>query len=166
MIEHANESGEAMDNISNALLTLLSDLEDILKQADIEVVATKTNQQHRTVKQIVGHLCDSASNNTHRIVHLQYQTSPLIFPDYANLGKNDLWIKLQAYNAYDWEDLQALLKATTKHVAHVIKNVDETKLQNEWISALNERISLEAMIVDFPRHFKLHRDEIVALLRS
>ncbi|WP_156143360.1 hypothetical protein [Sulfurospirillum cavolei] len=62
--------------------------------------------------------------------------------------------------------MQALLKATTKHVAHVIKNVDKTKLQNKWISALNERISLEAMIVDFPRHFKLHRDEIVALLRS
>ncbi|WP_052435241.1 hypothetical protein [Sulfurospirillum cavolei] len=100
-----------MDNISNALLTLLSDLEDILKQADIEVVATKTNQQHRTVKQIVGHLCDSASNNTHRIVHLQYQTSPLIFPDYANLGKNDLWIKLQAYNAYDWEDFASVTES-------------------------------------------------------
>lgn len=153
-----------MEHIGNEILTLLSELEGILKHANVNIVATKTNQQHRTVKQIVGHLCDSASNNTHRIVHLQYQNSPLIFPDYANLGKNDLWIKLQHYNDYDWEDLQALLKATTKHIAHVIKNVDETKLQNEWISALNERISLEAMIVDFPRHFKLHRDEIVDLI--
>ena len=155
-----------MEKIGDAILTLLGTLEEILKKADINTVATKTNAQHRTIKQIVGHLCDSASNNTHRIVHLQYQSSPLIFPDYANLGKNDLWFKLQAYNAYDWEDLQALLKATAKHVVHVIKNVDETKLQNEWISALNERISLEAMIVDFPRHFKLHLDEIVALLKD
>lgn len=153
-----------MKHIGNEILTLLSELEEVLKHANVNIVATKTNQQHRTVKQIVGHLCDSASNNTHRIVHLQYQNSPLIFPDYANLGKNDLWIKLQNYNDYDWEDLQALLKTTTKHVAYVITNVDETKLQNEWISALNERISLEAMIVDFPRHFKLHRDEIVDLI--
>ncbi len=153
-----------MEHIGNEILTLLSELEEILEHANVNIVATKTNKQHRTVKQIVGHLCDSASNNTHRIVHLQYQNSPLIFPDYANLGKNDLWIKLQNYNDYDWEDLQALLKTTTKHVAHVITNVDETKLQNEWISALNERISLEAMIVDFPRHFKLHRDEIVDLI--
>lgn len=166
MIGRANAQGEAMEKIGDAILTLLGTLEEILKKADINTVATKTNAQHRTIKQIVGHLCDSASNNTHRIVHLQYQSSPLIFPDYANLGKNDLWIKLQAYNAYDWEDLQALLKATAKHVDHVIKNVDETKLQNEWISALNERISLEAMIVDFPRHFKLHLDEIVALLKD
>ncbi len=166
MMERINDQGRAMENIGNAILTLLNTLEEILKKADINDVATKTNKQHRTVKQIVGHLCDSASNNTHRIVHLQYQNSPLIFPDYANLGKNDLWIKLQDYQNYDWEDLQALLKATTKHVAYVIKNVDETKLQNEWISALNERISLEAMIVDFPRHFKLHLDEIVELLHS
>ncbi|WP_060825950.1 hypothetical protein [Sulfurospirillum cavolei] len=155
-----------MEKIGDAILTLLGTLEEILKKADINTVATKTNAQHRTIKQIVGHLCDSASNNTHRIVHLQYQSNPLIFPDYANLGKNDLWIKLQDYQNYDWEDLQALLKATAKHVVHVIKNVDETKLQNEWISALNERISLEAMIVDFPRHFKLHLDEIVALLKD
>ena len=166
MIGRANAQGEAMEKIGDAILTLLGTLEEILKKADINTVATKTNAQHRTIKQIVGHLCDSASNNTHRIVHLQYQNSPLIFPDYANLGKNDLWIKLQDYQNYDWEDLQALLKATTKHVAYVIKNVDETKLQNEWISALNERISLEAMIVDFPRHFKLHLDEIVELLHS
>jgi hypothetical protein len=152
-----------LENISNDILKLLGELESILKHANINDIATKTNTQHRTVKQIVGHLCDSASNNTHRIVHLQYQNSPLIFPDYANLGKNDLWIKLQDYNNYDWEDLQALLKAVTKHVSHVIRNVDSSKLQNEWISALNEHISLEAMIVDYPRHFKLHLDEIVDL---
>ena len=80
-----------------------------------------------------------------------------------HLQTHYLWIKLQDYNNYDWEDLQALLKAVTKHVSHVIRNVDSSKLQNEWISALNEHISLEAMIVDYPRHFKLHLDEIVDL---
>jgi len=155
-----------LESISNDILKKLHALEDVLKDVDINKVATKTNKQHRTLKQIVGHLCDSASNNTHRIIHLQYQNSPLIFPDYANLGKNDLWIKLQDYDNYNWEDLQTLLKAVTKHVAHVIQNVDSSKLNNEWISALGASISLEAMIVDFPRHFKLHHDEIVDLIAS
>lgn len=153
-----------LEKISNTILNLLEELEGILNDVDINNIAMKTNKQHRTVKQIVGHLCDSASNNTHRIIHLQYQNSPLIFPDYANLGKNDLWIKLQNYDHYDWKELQTLLKATTKHVAYVIKNVDCSKLHNEWISALNTHITLEAMIVDYPRHFKLHRDEIVELI--
>jgi len=45
--------------------------------------------QHWTIKETIGHLIDSASNNTYRIIHLQYQQSPLVFPDYANLGNND-----------------------------------------------------------------------------
>jgi len=37
-------------------------------------------------------------------------------------------------------------------------------LQNQWISALNEPVTLEDMIADYPRHFKLHYDEIVDLI--
>ena len=88
---------ELLEKVSNDILKLLGELEVILKNVDIDKVATKTNTQNRTIKQIVGHLCDSASNNTHRIIHLQYQNSPLIFPDYANLGVNDTWIKIQNY---------------------------------------------------------------------
>ena len=153
-----------LENVSHDILTLLGGLDIILKNLDINKVATKTNTQNRTIKQIVGHMCDSASNNTHRIIHLQYQKSPLIFPDYANLGVNDTWIKIQNYNNYDWDDLVQLLKYTTIHVAHVIKNVDSSKLQNQWISALNEPVTLEDMIADYPRHFKLHYDEIVDLI--
>lgn len=157
---------EMLENVSNDILKLLEQLEVILKNVNINKVATKTNSQDRTIKQIVGHMCDSASNNTHRIIHLQYQNSPLIFPDYANLGINNTWIKIQNYNAYDWDDLIHFLKYTTMHVAHVIKNIDSSKLQHQWISALNEHITLEAMIVDYPRHFKLHFDEIVGLVAS
>ena len=157
---------ELLENVSHDILKLLEQLEVILKNVDINKVASKTNTQNRNIKQIVGHLCDSASNNTHRIIHLQYQKSPLIFPDYANLRVNDLWIKIQNYNNYAWDDLVQLLKSTTIHVAHVIRNVDNSKLQNQWISALNEPVSLEDMIVDYPRHFKLHFDEIVDLIHS
>ncbi len=155
---------ELLENISNKILKQVVELEEILKHADKEVVATKTNSQNRTVKQIVGHLVDSASNNTHRIIHLQYQPSPLIFPDYANLGVNDKWIAIQDYYNYDMDDLINLMKYTNIHIANVIKKIDTTKLQNVWISALKEEYTLEEMIIDYPRHFKLHLDEIKELL--
>ena len=155
---------ELLENISNKILKQVVELEEILKHADKEVVATKTNSQNRTVKQIVGHLVDSASNNTHRIIHLQYQPSPLIFPDYANLGVNDKWIAIQDYYNYDMDDLINLMKYTNIHIANVIKKIDTTKLQNIWISALKEEYTLEEMIIDYPRHFKLHLDEIKELL--
>ena len=111
-------------------------------------------------------MADSATNNTHRIVHLHYQESPLIFPDYANLGNNDRWIAIQNYKDEDWDVLVQLWKYTNMHIAHVIKNMDSEKLGNIWISGTNEEVSLEAMVVDFPRHFKLHLSEIDELINA
>ena len=155
---------ELLEQISCNIVKLVDELEDILKSANKDVASTKQNSQNRTVKQIVGHLVDSASNNTHRAIHLQYQPSPLIFPDYANLGVNDKWIAIQDYYNYNWDDLVQLMKYTNIHIANVIKNIDTTKLQNKWISALEEQYTLEEMIVDYPLHFKIHLDEIKELL--
>ncbi|MFO7669648.1 MAG: hypothetical protein R6W31_08330 [Bacteroidales bacterium] len=111
-------------------------------------------------------MVDSASNNTHRIVHLQYQESPVSFPDYANLGNNDRWIAIQNYQEEDWDVLVALWTATHRHIAHVITHVDQGKLDSVWVSALGVQVSLQDMIKDFPRHFKLHISEIEALINT
>lgn len=153
-----------LETISNETLTLLGNLEEILKSVDTNSVSIKRNTQNRTIKEIVGHLVDSASNNTHRIIHLQYQPLPLIFPDYANFGMNDKWIALQDYNNYDWDDLVQLMKYTNIHIANVIKKIDTSALQNKWIAATGDQYTLEEMIVDYPKHFKLHLDEIVELI--
>ena len=152
------------ESISRELLSLVEEWEPKLLALSDEVITQRLNNQNRTIKQIVGHMVDSASNNTHRVIHLQYQPSPLIFPDYANLGNNDRWIAVQNYQGEDWNDLVPLWKYSNKHFVHVIRNINTEKLDHVWISGLNEEISLEAMVVDFPRHFRLHLDEINALI--
>ena len=152
------------EKISQELLILIKEWELKLFALTNDIIAERHNTQNRTIKQIVGHLVDSASNNTHRIVHLQYQESPLIFPDYANLGNNDRWISIQNYQNENWNSLVQLWKYSNIHIAHVIRSVNIEKLENEWISALNQKVSLKAMIVDFPRHFKLHLKEINELI--
>ena len=154
------------ESISQELLSLIKEWEPKLSALGNDVITERRNSQNRTIKQIVGHMVDSASNNTHRIVHLQYQQSPLIFPDYANLGNNDRWIAIQNYQEKDWNSLVQLWKYTNMHLVHVIGNINTEKLENKWISALDEKISLKAMVVDFPRHFKLHLDEINELINK
>ena len=152
------------ESIIHELLSLINEWEPRLLALSNGAISERRNTQNRSIKQIVGHMVDSASNNTHRIVHLQYQKSPLIFPDYANLGNNDRWISIQNYQDEEWNELVQLWKCTNIHITHVIRNVDTEKLENEWISASNQKVSLRAMIVDFPRHFKLHLDEIHELM--
>jgi len=152
--------------VVQGLLQLVPEWESRLSVLPNEVITERRNGQNRTIKQIVGHMIDSASNNTHRIVHLQYQPSPLIYPDYANLGNNDRWIVIQNYQEEDWEYLVQLWKYSNIHLVHVIQNVNSYKLENEWITALNKNVSLKAMIIDYLRHFKLHLNEIDELINK
>ena len=154
------------ESISRELLTLIEEWEPKLLALSDDVITKRRNSQNRTIKQIVGHMVDSASNNTHRVIHLQYQESPLIFPDYANFGNNDRWIAIQNYKDEEWSNLVQLWKYSNIHFTHVIRNINAEKLDSVWISALNQEISLEDMVLDFPRHFKLHCDEISELINN
>jgi hypothetical protein len=154
------------EHITGALKALVDEWEPVLTALPDQVITEKRNSQNRTIKQIVGHMIDSASNNTHRMIHLQYGVSPVSFPDYANLGNNDRWIAIQNYQEEDWKVIVQLWKYSNIHLVHVIENVNPEKLDNIWINALKMEISLRKMIIDFLRHFKLHISEINELINK
>jgi len=152
--------------VAEDIRLMVSDWEIKFKSLSEEIYTIPRNSQNRSVKQIVGHMIDSVSNNTHRVIHLQYQDSPFEFPDYAAFGNNDKWIAIQNYQNANWEELIQHWKYAHLHYAFVIQYIDPEKLVNEWISGTGEKISLEAMVEDFPGHFKLHIREIVELITS
>lgn len=152
------------ESISQEVLELIDKWEPKLLALSEDVLNTIRNNQNRTIKQIVGHMCDSATNNTHRVVHLQYQESPLIYPNYATFGNNDRWIAIQHYQEEDWTNLVQMWKYLNVHYAYIIRYIDTSKLNNLWISGPDQEISLEEMVTDYPRHFKLHLQEIQELI--
>lgn len=156
---------EFMKN-NQELLRLIEEWEPKFLALSADLITFRPNKESWTIKETVGHMVDSASNNTHRIIHLQYQPNPLIYPDYANLGNNDRWVSIQNYQTENWYDLVQLWKYSNLHIVNVINNVNADKLDNEWITALNERVSLNAMIIDYLRHFKLHLSEIDELINN
>ncbi len=153
-------------SITREILTLTKEWEPRLISLPAEMITLRRNNQNRTIKQIPGHLVDSTSNNTHRVIHLQYQYGPLIFPNYATFGNNDRWIAIQDYQNENWSDLINLWKYSLIHFCHVINNLMPDKLGNEWISGPDKRVTLETMILDFPKHLKLHLKEIDELINN
>ena len=87
----------------------------------------------------------------------------LVFPDYTQ--DNDLWIALQDYQHEDWQQIVMLLKLYNQHICHVIRSVDETKLDNYWIDYEGCRVSLDAMIRGYVNHLNLHFGHIHDLLK-
>ena len=150
--------------VSQELLSLISSWEHKLSALPEEVISGRYNSQDRNMKQILGHMIDSASNNTHRIVHLQYRESPCDYPNYATKGNNDRWIAIQDYQSEHWNNMIQLWKYSNIHIVHVIGNVDPAKLDQQWIYDKKNLFSLREMIVDYLRHFKLHLDEIDELI--
>ena len=140
-----------------------------------EQVSARRNGQNRTVKMLVGHLIDSASNNHQRMVRLQYaprcghsmpgtEMGMLVFPDYTQ--DNDLWIQLQDYEHEDWLTLVMLLRLYNRHICHVIRSADETKLDNYWLDYEGCRVTLGEMMCGYIDHLNLHFGEMHELLRA
>lgn len=152
-------------NITDGILLGLEKWESKLTNLSDDLIRSKRNNQDRTIKQILGHMVDSVSNNTHRIIHLQYQDSPFRFPNYATNGNNDRWIAIQDYQNENWIYLIQHWKYAHLHLIHVINNVKQEKLDNEWVSdSKYGNIKLNDMITDFLRHFNLHLGEIQGLI--
>ena len=147
--------------------------ESILRSLSEDIITSRFNHQNRSIKMLIGHLIDSASNNHQRMVRLQYaprcghsmpntEMGMLVFPDYTQ--DNDLWLKLQDYQHEDWDTLLSLWKYYNLHICQVIKSVDETKLNNYWLDYEGNRVTLQDMIIGYTNHLNLHLGQIHELL--
>jgi hypothetical protein len=150
--------------VTREIATLIEEWESKLSELSNEVITERRNSQNRNIKQILGHLIDSASNNIHRYVHLQYRESPLEFPNYASEGNNDRWIAIQSYQTEEWVKMIRLWIYINYHLIHVIRHINPDKLDNVWIAGPGRQISLKDMVIDYLRHLKLHLSEITDLM--
>ena len=145
-------------NATNGILRYIDTWEQKLIDLPVDTITNKRNKQNRTIKQILGHLIDSAANNHQRMVRLQYSKYLLFFPDYRQ--DNDLWIALQDYQNADWENLIQLWKFYNLHIIQVIKSVDLTKLDSFWCDFEGTKVTLKEMIEGYLDHLYLHINEI------
>lgn len=76
-----------------------------------------------SIKEIVGHLIDSAANNHRRFVEAQFQDT-LVFHGYAQ----DSWVAGQRYQDADWPSLVSLWAGYNTHLVHVVRTIPSALL--------------------------------------
>ncbi|MEI6139158.1 MAG: DinB family protein [Mariniphaga sp.] len=148
-------------NITTGISKVIEIWEPILNSLPNDTITLKRNHQNRTIKQIIGHLIDSASNNHQRMIRLQYN-SDLAFPDYRQ--DNDLWIAIQDFQNENWNDLVQLWKYFNLHMIQIIKSVDPSKLDHCWHDFEGTKVTLQQMIDGYLWHIDLHLNEIQELI--
>ncbi len=88
-------------------------------------VSAKTGNSW-SVKEIVGHLIDSASNNHQRFIRAQF-TDELIFPGYDQ----NAWVKAGGYQQANWLEILNLWKYFNLVLIHAISSVPDDILNKE-----------------------------------
>lgn len=147
--------------VSDNIISIVKTWEQKLVQLKADELSHKKNGQNRSIKQIIGHLIDSASNNHQRMVRLQYNQK-LDFPDYRQ--DNDRWIALQKYQDENWENLVQLWVFFNLHIAWIINQTDENHMSGFWTDCDRTEVSLAQMIDGYYAHLLLHLNEIDDLM--
>jgi len=117
------------------------------------ITDTRLSEDKWSLKEIIGHLIDSASNNHQRFVRLQ--SGDLIhFPGYDA----EPWVNVQKYNSMDWKDITTLWYSYNCMLLNVIDNIDEKAAYNVWKTGETE-LSLDFLVNDYFRHMKWHIEQ-------
>jgi len=149
---------------TNVWQKLASDIEATVNEAcqrlrplSNEILVARPNPGDWSVKEIIGHLVDSASNNHQRFVRLQVADG-LVLPDYSK--DNETWVAIQGYQDAAWDDLLDLWRYYNLHLAHVIGRVDQKCIDHIWVVNADTSITLGELMTDYLRHLKDHLQQI------
>ena len=110
----------------------------------------KLSKEAWSLKEIVGHLIDSASNNHQRFVRLQIGNL-VGFPAY----EAEKWVFVQQYGRLDWQTLKALWAHYNTLILALVEHIPRSALNNTWTHD-GDRHTLEWLVKDYYRHLRWH----------
>ncbi len=132
---------------------IIDNFYEYFKSIDSEITKVKLSEDKWSLKEIIGHLIDSASNNHQRIVRLQI-SDLLDFPQYDC----EQWIRVQKYNNFDWEFLVTLWYHYNGLILNIINGIKSEHLQNLWVKDEDNSITLEEIIRQYYIHLEKHME--------
>lgn len=142
-------------SVADELASLIRTAEPVLRSLTEETVSARPAPDRWTIKEVVGHLIDSAANNHQRFIRAQ-GTAELVFPKYE---QND-WVRCQRYGEVDWATLLDLWSAYNRHLCHVIRCVDPKALEVRCLIGPYEPVTLQFLIEDYVVHLRHHLRKI------
>ncbi len=111
----------------------------------------KLGPEKWTLKEIVGHLIDSASNNHQRFVRLQLGQT-ITLPGYGA----EEWVAVSNMPHLDYLFVVRFWKMYNKYLLNIIKGIKPKSIENTWKTVDGKEKSLGFLIDDYYAHMKLH----------
>ena len=118
-----------------------------------DIADKRISEEKWTLKEMIGHLIDSASNNHQRIIRLQIDKK-IDFPGY----EAEDWKNITKITEFNFTDLINLWKGYNHYILHLIKNISEDNLDNIW-EINGKEMTFKFIIEDyFGKHLDWHME--------
>lgn len=143
---------EEIQNIVKELQKLIEEIPSKILRFSIEEINHKPQPDKWSKKEILGHLCDSAFNNLHRIIRVQYEDKPRI------IYKQDEWVKNQNYQDLEIDEVIQLWITLHKQLIHAIESFPKNHLGS--IVDVGEDVTARFIITDYLGHQNHHFRQI------
>lgn len=139
------------DKVLQRVRTLLAD-------TPVEAAGVRLGSDAWTLKEIVGHLLDSATNNQQRFVRLTFGDLAA-FPGYDA----EPWVRAQRWDELEWDFLKGHWLCCNELLVHVIGALPESAASHCWHTP-DGPLSLEYLVEDYYRHMESHADHFAGRL--
>ena len=103
-----------------------------------------------TLKEMVGHLIDSASNNHQRFVRLQIDRK-ITLPGY----EAEEWVGVSNIQTLKYKFLVGFWRMYNDYLLNLIEGVKPESMKNVWVPA-DDEMTLEFLIDDYFAHMEIH----------
>ena len=106
-------------------------------------------------KELIGHLIDSATNNHHRFVQIQFESKLLIPYDQNQWNRSNFYQQIAGNQIIDFWTIY------NKQLVEIIKRISEENLLKEFKTTDNKKITLFFLINDYVEHLEHHLKQVV-----
>lgn len=112
-----------------------------------------------TIKEVLGHLIDSASNNHQRL--LRYvPNGELCFPGYDQ----EAFVSRADYKRFEYKDLLTLFFCHNKLLFHIYENIPEKDRESSIKVGDRPAVSIRQLLEDYFSHMALHENQVIRIM--
>lgn len=143
-------------------MSYVQELEQIMieipnKILSIKNVDNKPTPEKWSKKEILGHLCDSATMNHKRFIERIISKDEISL----ELYKQNHWVEFNDYqNSYSMEEVLILWTALNKRIVNLLKNLSEDQWNLQYSVNEEKKVTLDWLFGDYIDHMKHHFRQI------
>lgn len=108
-----------------------------------------------TIKEVLGHLVDSASNNHQRLLR-HVPKGALNFPAYDQ----EAFVARANYRDFEYRELLTLFYYLNKLLFHIYENFSEDDLESSIKVGENPPVSIRQLMKEYSAHIELHENQV------